>query len=92
VRPHASESILNALYLQNELPCQTTLQDYERIAVELARNPEKLTEIKRKLDERRQTTPLFDTNQFTRHIEAACITMYEHEQAGLPPDHISISN
>jgi predicted O-linked N-acetylglucosamine transferase (SPINDLY family) len=70
----------------------TTIEDYERMAVELATNPEKLTELKRKLGERRLTTPLFDTNQFTKHIEAAYKTMYEREQAGLPPDHISILN
>jgi predicted O-linked N-acetylglucosamine transferase (SPINDLY family) len=83
-------SLLNAVNLPELVA--TTIEDYERMAVELATNPEKLTELKRKLGERRLTTPLFDTNQFTKHIEAAYMTMYEREQAGLPPDHISILN
>ena len=53
-------SLLHAIYLP-ELRT-TTLEDYERLAVELATNPEKLAKIKRKLADNRLTTPLFDTS------------------------------
>ncbi len=65
-----------------------TSQTYEDLAIELASNPEKLAAIKRKLADNRLTTPLFDTQLFTRNIEAAYIAMYERYHAGLPPDHI----
>jgi protein O-GlcNAc transferase len=68
------------------------IEDYERIAIELATDPEKLMKIKRKLTDNRPTTPLFDTKLFTKHIEAAYTTMYERERAGLPPDHFYVPN
>ena len=78
------------LAIERQKGVATTIEDYERMAVELATNPEKLTELKRKLGERRLTTPLFDTNQFTKHIEAAYTAMYERYQLGLAPDHIVV--
>ena len=62
------------------------------IAIELATNSEKLAAIKRKLANNRFTTPLFNTQMYTRHIEAAYAAMYERYQAGLPPDHIVVPN
>jgi predicted O-linked N-acetylglucosamine transferase (SPINDLY family) len=71
----------------------TTVPDaYELVAIELATQPEKLGEIRRKLAANRLTTPLFDTRLFTRHIEAAYSAMIERHRAGLAPDHIVISN
>jgi predicted O-linked N-acetylglucosamine transferase (SPINDLY family) len=83
-------SLLHAIKLPELVTA--TLEDYERVAIELATDPEKLAEIKQKLDDNRLTTPLFDTIQFTKHIEAAYTTMYERERAGLPPDHFSVAN
>ena len=53
-------------------------------------DPEKLAAIKRKLASNRLTAPLFDTQLFTKHIEAAYAAMYERYQAELPPDHIYV--
>ena len=83
-------SVLNAIHLPELIT--TTLEDYERLAIELATNPEKLAIIKRKLADNRLTTPLFDTELFTKHIESAYTAMYERHQAGLVPDHIIIQN
>ena len=83
-------SLLNAINLPELIA--TTLEDYERMAIELATDPEKLMKIKRKLADNRSTTPLFDTKLFTKHIEAAYTTMYERERAGLPRDHFSVPN
>src|SRR5205823_2117238 len=38
----------------------------------------------------RLTTPLFDTERYVRHLEAAYETMYSRHEAGLPPDHIHV--
>jgi protein O-GlcNAc transferase len=81
-------SLLNAIGLSELIT--STPQDYEALAIELATNPEKLVAIKSKLATNRLTTPLFDTQTFTRHIEAAYTMMYERYQADLPPDHISV--
>ena len=82
-------SLLNAIGLP-ELVTRTR-EDYERLAIELARQPDKLASIKEKLAGNRLTTPLFDTQLFTRHIESAYRAMYERYQAGLPPDHLRVS-
>jgi len=68
-----------------------TQADYEALAIELATNSDKLKEIKKKLESNRLTTALFDTPQFTKHIEAAYTKMYERYLADLPPDHIFIN-
>ena len=81
-------SLLNAIDLP-ELIAETPAE-YERMAIELALHPEKLAAIRQKLATNRETSPLFDTALFTRHLEAAYIAMYERHQAGLAPDHIVI--
>jgi predicted O-linked N-acetylglucosamine transferase (SPINDLY family) len=82
-------SLLHAIGLTELIT--STSQAYEALAIELATDPEKLAAIKRKLANNRLTTPLFDTQMYTRHIEAAYAAMYERYQADLPPDHIYVS-
>ena len=65
-------------------------EDYEAMAVMLARQPEKLAALKQKLAVNRLTTPLFDTAQFTRDLEAAFTAMQARRRAGLAPDHIAL--
>jgi hypothetical protein len=65
---------------------------YEALAIELGLQPARLQEIKRRLASNRLTTPLFDTRRFTANIEAAYHAMYQRHLAGLPPDHIHISD
>ena len=66
-------------------------QAYQALAVELATQPERLASIKTKLAANRLTTPLFDSQGFTSHLEAAYRQMYARFQAGLPPEHIDVS-
>jgi protein O-GlcNAc transferase len=68
-----------------------TAQAYEDLAVELAQNPARLTIIKKKLAQNRDTTPLFDTPRFAKNIEAAFLRMYARSQAGLAPEHIRLT-
>jgi len=82
-------SLLNAIGLDELIA--TTARQYEELAIELAINPEKLAAIKMKLANNRLSTPLFDTQLFTRHIETAYEAMYERHRMRMPPDHIYVS-
>jgi protein O-GlcNAc transferase len=83
-------SLLNAVGLPELIT--TTLQEYEGLAIRLAKHPDELRAIRARLEANRLTTPLFDTQRFTAHIETAYVAMHERHQAGLAPDHIAISN
>jgi predicted O-linked N-acetylglucosamine transferase (SPINDLY family) len=62
------------------------------LALALARNPERLRDIKSQLMRNRHTQPLFDTAQFTRHLESAYMTMFKRQQAGLPPECFAVAS
>ena len=66
-------SLLKAVGLP-ELITETAGQ-YESLAIELAKDPEKFRVIKNKLAINRVTMPLFDTPRFTRNLEMAYIEM-----------------
>ena len=83
-------SLLNAIELPELIT--TTQEQYEAKAIELATNPEKLKDIKNKLERNRLTTALFDTPRFTKHIETAYKQMYERYQSNLQPNNIYIEN
>jgi predicted O-linked N-acetylglucosamine transferase (SPINDLY family) len=82
-------SLLNAINLAELIT--TTQAQYELLAVELATNPERLSQIKQTLARNRLTTPLFDTALFTQHIEEAYTQMMARYHAGLPPDHLYVA-
>jgi len=81
-------SLLRAIGLPDLVT--TTLQDYEHLAVDLALQPEKLASLKERLARNRLTAPLFDTELFTKHLEAAYVAMFGRYRAGAKPDHIQI--
>ncbi|MGP0090121.1 MAG: tetratricopeptide repeat protein [Xanthobacteraceae bacterium] len=62
-----------------------SLEEYEGLALRLATDPPRLQSIRRGLGANRLTHPLFDTDRFRRHIEAAYMTMWEMWQRGEPP-------
>jgi predicted O-linked N-acetylglucosamine transferase (SPINDLY family) len=66
------------------------LEDYQALALQLAREPALLARIKAKLAAHRDTYPLFDSIRFTRHIEAAYATMWETWQRGEAPKSFSV--
>jgi predicted O-linked N-acetylglucosamine transferase (SPINDLY family) len=82
-------SLLNSIGLPELIT--NTQEEYEALAIDLALNPNKLTNIKNKLANNRFTTPLFDTPLFTQNLEAAYSEMYERYQTDLEPDHIVIA-
>jgi protein O-GlcNAc transferase len=61
------------------------LDEYETLALKLAREPKLLASIKAKLARNRDSTPLFDTARFTRHLEAAYETMWRAHRDARPP-------
>lgn len=63
----------------------TSLEQYEAMALALARDPQRLASLKEELARNRGTCPLFDTRRFARHIEAAYVTMWERSQRGEKP-------
>ena len=81
-------SLLNAVGLPELIT--STQEAYEERAVELATDGARLQELKRKLAANRLTTPLFDSERYTRHLEAAYMAILERHQAGQPPDHIHV--
>jgi predicted O-linked N-acetylglucosamine transferase (SPINDLY family) len=85
-----ASSLLHNLHLPELITA--TLEDYVRLAIELATHPEKRAAIKQKLADNRLTTALFDTALFTRNIETAYAAMVERHKAGLAPDHIVVPN
>jgi predicted O-linked N-acetylglucosamine transferase (SPINDLY family) len=66
------------------------LADYERIAIELAREPEKLAAMRAKLAANRRTHPLFETAGFVRGLERAYRRMSELARSGRPPEPIDL--
>jgi protein O-GlcNAc transferase len=67
-------------------------EQYERVAVDLATDPDKLQAIKAKLAHNRLTTALFDTKLYTRNVERAYQVINQRQREGLPPEHIVISS
>ncbi len=70
----------------------TTSEDaYEALAVDLARDAERLSAIRQKLSQDLSATPLFDTAAFTRGIESLYARMHERRAKGMRPDHLSVT-
>jgi predicted O-linked N-acetylglucosamine transferase (SPINDLY family) len=61
------------------------LQDYEALALRIAREPDLLAGFRERLDQNRRACPLFDTNRFRRHMESAYSRMWELWQRGERP-------
>ena len=68
----------------------TSLADYEATARALAHDPTRLAALKARLARNRETCPLFDTERFTRQIEAAYTVMWQRQQRGSAPESFSV--
>lgn len=62
-----------------------SLADYEALALELARDGEKRAAVRRKLAEKRETAPLFDTERFARNLERGFREMWRLYRSGESP-------
>ena len=67
-----------------------TEEGYEHLILELARNPERLSNIRETLSANRRTEPLFDTQRYTRHFEQGLCRVYDLYAAGRRPSDLRI--
>jgi predicted O-linked N-acetylglucosamine transferase (SPINDLY family) len=81
-------SLLRAIGLP-ELVTET-LGKYEALGLRLASDHAMLAAIRAKLAQNRRTHPLFDTDRFRRHIEAAYVRMWKTFKRGEPPQNFSV--
>jgi predicted O-linked N-acetylglucosamine transferase (SPINDLY family) len=64
--------------------------DYQVIALDLALNPEKIAAVKQKVKDQNKTCPLFDSEGYTRDLEAGFEAAYDRYLKGLAPDDIEV--
>ncbi|HUC52113.1 MAG TPA: tetratricopeptide repeat protein [Xanthobacteraceae bacterium] len=83
-------SLLKAVGL-NEL-ITDSLEDYEALALKLARTPSHLAAFENRLACNRGTWPLFNTERFTRHLETAFSMMRERHQRGESPQAFTVTS
>jgi protein O-GlcNAc transferase len=67
-----------------------SLEQYEVLVLTLATDRDRLAAVRRKLAANRLAYPLFDTDRFRRHLEAAYATMWDIWQRGEPPRSFSV--
>ena len=67
-----------------------SLADYQTLALALAGQRERLAALRRRLAANRDTSPLFNPERLTRHLETAYRRMWQLRAAGEPPRLIEI--
>lgn len=68
----------------------TSAEDFENRAVEIARDPLRITALKEKLAHNRSAALLFDMAAYTRALESAYAQIVAHQRAGQAPDHLYV--
>lgn len=81
-------SLLQALGLPELIA--RTLPEYEALALNLARNPRALSELRARLADMRASAPLFDTDRMRRSLESAYQAMWQMQQRGERPQAFSV--
>ena len=81
-------SLLNALGLPDLIT--SSKEEYEKLAIALAKDPARLASLRKTLAENRTSAPLFDGKRIARHLEAVYEAIWARYQSGLPADHIDI--
>jgi protein O-GlcNAc transferase len=83
-----ASSVLSALGMPELIA--RSLDEYEAKALQFAREPDTLTAVRRKLESHSDTQPMFKTDRFTSHIEAAYLQMWDIFQRGEAPRSFNI--
>lgn len=68
-------SLLNAVGLKDL--AVSSLKEYQKLAIELANNPEKLNALRLTLNANKKSTSLYDTSKFVKNLEKAYQKMWE---------------
>jgi len=84
-----SGSLLHALDLPELVTAN--LIEYEERALQFAQDPVKLAQLRSTLARNAKKGPLFDTDRYRRHLEAAYVAMVQRSQQNLPPTSIHIA-
>jgi len=89
---HFASRVASSLLSAVDLPELVThsLQEYEALAVRLARPGNELQALREKLWHNRLTAPLFDTPRFARNLEEAYRQMWDLYVADKPPRTIDV--
>ena len=69
-----------------------SLDEYERTALNLTGDPQRLTALRQRLEKNRGTSALFNLPRYTRNIEAAYARMWQTWLSGKPPESFSIES
>lgn len=81
-------SLLHAAGTPELVTC--SVEEYEALALRLARTPHELAAVRDKLLRNRASAPLFDTPLFARNLEAAYVRMWENYLSGNEPRAIEL--
>jgi len=68
----------------------SSLEEYATRALELAHSPARLAELRERLADRKRTRPVFETDLYRRHLEAAYFAMAERRRRGEAPQSFSV--
>jgi predicted O-linked N-acetylglucosamine transferase (SPINDLY family) len=83
-------SVLSTLWMKALI--MPSVSSYEALALVLAQRPQgALSSVKGKLSATRVSGALFDTARFTRHLEAAFVTMRDRQRRGLQAESFSVA-
>jgi protein O-GlcNAc transferase len=85
-----SGSLLRAVGLPELIT--DSVEQYEARATELALTPRHLSALRERLQENRARQPLFDTDRFRRHLEAAYTTMWTRQDRGERPQGFAVES
>ena len=83
-----SESLLTALGLSDLV--MRTLPEYQAKAIELARQPEKIAELRKRIKQGKQDSALYRPAQIARWLEQGLQAAHTRYAQGLKPDHIVV--
>jgi predicted O-linked N-acetylglucosamine transferase (SPINDLY family) len=83
-------SVLNAAGVP-ELVTRS-LEEYEQMALALAHDPDRLSALRGRLRETRDTSSLFDLPKFAGHVEAAYLRMWQNWRLGQKPTAFSLES
>jgi protein O-GlcNAc transferase len=67
-----------------------SLEAYESLALDLARSPSLLADVRARLAVNRLSSPLFDSERFCRHLESAYVSMWERAERGKAPESFAV--
>ena len=81
-------SLLTAIGLPELIT--STREEYETLAIALAADEQRLAALGSRLAANRLSTPLFDTQLLTRHLELAYQQVYRRQQRGLGPEDVLV--